>query len=332
MTDFVQYVVSELKSQRLSKQSALSLVRQFYLGANARAAMHPLLHTNASDLTQQRYSSTFSGDEFFLADHRVQTQDGTQRSVLPGVVYLEMARAAVEQALPSGAEPRGIELHDVVWSRPMFVQGPTEVSIRVHADARDEIRFEILSHTGEQDELVHAHGRVALTTQTTLAPLTIDALQEQMCGEVLDGATLYAVCEEMGLHYGPAHRAVQRLVRGEQQLLAQLQLPAQVTDASDEYLLHPSVMDAALQACLGLVVEGGKLERPWLPFALQSLRIFGRCTGSMWAWVRSSPDRAAGSRVRRFDIDLCDEQGRVSAQLRGFTTRELNDDSDEREA
>ena len=59
-------------------------------------AIHPLLQQNTSDLTEQRYSSTFTGGEFFLADHVVRGQ-----RVLPGVAYLEMARAAVAAAAGS---------------------------------------------------------------------------------------------------------------------------------------------------------------------------------------------------------------------------------------
>ncbi|MFX9127653.1 hypothetical protein ABTN71_19915, partial [Acinetobacter baumannii] len=62
--------------------------------AGATARLHPLLHRNTSDLAGQRFSSRFSGEEFFLKDHVV----GGQR-VLPGVAYLELARAAVEQSL-----------------------------------------------------------------------------------------------------------------------------------------------------------------------------------------------------------------------------------------
>src|SRR5262245_25555008 len=39
--------------------------------AVAGTFLHPMLHRNTSDLREQRYSSTFSGEEFFLADHRV---------------------------------------------------------------------------------------------------------------------------------------------------------------------------------------------------------------------------------------------------------------------
>jgi len=66
------------------------------------AKLHPLLHQNTSDLSEQRFSSTFAGDEFFLADHVIQG-----RRILPGVAHLEMARAAAELGLPLSVRPAG---------------------------------------------------------------------------------------------------------------------------------------------------------------------------------------------------------------------------------
>jgi len=103
MIDFIEYVVAELKSKRLSKTNAAELVRQFSRrssGLHASLIIHPLLHRNTSDLNEQRYSSTFTGEEFFLADHQMKADAEPSRKVLPGVAYLEMARAAVEQAWP----------------------------------------------------------------------------------------------------------------------------------------------------------------------------------------------------------------------------------------
>ncbi|HEX8619041.1 MAG TPA: hypothetical protein VF911_15765, partial [Thermoanaerobaculia bacterium] len=70
MIDFIEYVVAELKSKRLSKTDAVGLVRQFSVRPavpGAAAVIHPLLHRNTSDLDGQRYASTLTGDEFFLA-------------------------------------------------------------------------------------------------------------------------------------------------------------------------------------------------------------------------------------------------------------------------
>ena len=88
--------------------------------------LHPFLHFNTSDLSEQRFSSTFTGEEFFLLDHGMKRQ-----KVLPGVAYLEMARAAVEEA--SGSTEQGrirIQLKNVVWANPIAVDGPQEVTHR----------------------------------------------------------------------------------------------------------------------------------------------------------------------------------------------------------
>ncbi|MCP5053150.1 MAG: hypothetical protein GY940_38640, partial [bacterium] len=79
--------------------------------------LHPLLHENTSDLSQQCFSSTFTGKEFFLKDHQVKGQ-----KVLPGVAYLEMAREAVKRASREFSNGnRGIRLKNIVWARPIVV-------------------------------------------------------------------------------------------------------------------------------------------------------------------------------------------------------------------
>ena len=64
-----------------------------------RAAIHPLLQQNISDFTEQRFGSTFTGREFFLADHVVNGQ-----RVLPAVAYLEDGAGG---SSPSGGNCRG---------------------------------------------------------------------------------------------------------------------------------------------------------------------------------------------------------------------------------
>ncbi|HET8796364.1 MAG TPA: beta-ketoacyl synthase N-terminal-like domain-containing protein, partial [Thermoanaerobaculia bacterium] len=88
----------------------------------ATTALHPLLHSNVSDLNEQRYRSVFSGDEFFLADHRVESEGRTAK-VLPAAAYLEMVRAAIGQALPQVPAATAVELQDVVWAQPIAVDG-----------------------------------------------------------------------------------------------------------------------------------------------------------------------------------------------------------------
>ena len=87
-------------------------------GVEAVAVLHPLVQRNTSDLGEQRYSTRLTGEEFFLAGHEVAVNGSGKRKVLPVAAYLEMARAAIEQACGERPEGAVLELRDVVWAEP----------------------------------------------------------------------------------------------------------------------------------------------------------------------------------------------------------------------
>ncbi len=283
--------------------------------AHASSILHPLLHSNTSDLSRQSYSSTLTGEELFLADHQVQGQ-----KVLPAVAYLEMARAAVASALPEEWKTGALELSNIVWGQPLVVAGSKRTDIVLFPNGNGQIEYEISTWEGGQETL-HCQGLAAFSTQPGPAKLNLAQLEEQMNEPGLDIEELYAGFAKMGINLGAAHRAVGSILRGDGQLLAWLKLPAVVKD-TDDYVLHPSLMDGALQCSLGLI---GDLDHsaPLLPFALDSLRIAASCTEEMLAWVRYSSDRRFGGSETKLDIDICDQQGQVCVQMRGFMVRAL---------
>jgi hypothetical protein len=139
----------------------------------------------------------------------------------------------------------------------------------------------------------------------------------------LEAAEIYARFEKMGLRYGPAHQGVVAIDLGEKQTLAELRFPAAVEASRLEYVLHPGLMDSALQASVGLVVgEKHGLDKPRVPFVLDSLKIVSACTAEMFAWVRySNGTTPAGA--GNVDIDVCDPEGNVCIQMRGLAMRVL---------
>src|SRR6266545_1592443 len=325
MPDFIEYVVAELKSKRLSKADAASLIRQFSRRSSisAAAVIHPLLHRNTSDLSEQRYSSTFTGEEFFLADHQARVDGRADQKVLPGVAYLEMARAAIERALPSRPESTILELRNTVWAQPVVVDEKKQVSISLAANDQDQIDYEIYSQDSEQ-EIVHCRGRAVWSREPAPAALDLDQLKGQMGRGQLEPSSVYALCAGMGLIYGPSFQGITTIHRGNGQALAQLRLPSVVADTSGDYVLHPSLMDGALQAAVGLIGDASESSQLRLPFALESLRIISPCSQEMVAWVRYAPGSQAADGVAKLDIDLCDERGNICAQIRGVSWRALS--------
>ncbi|MBV9493611.1 MAG: SDR family NAD(P)-dependent oxidoreductase, partial [Acidobacteria bacterium] len=276
------------------------------------AVLHPLLHSNTSVLGAQRYRSVFQGNEFFLADHQVQTQ-----KVLPGAAYLEMARAAVQHALPEWPESAALELHDTGWAQPLVVTQSTQVNVAVTGDG-DRIGYEIRSGEGDA-EIVHCQGSAVFSSPAPLAVLDLAQITARMTRGALDVDILYAEAARLGLLYGPSFRAIAALHRGNGEVLAQLQLPAAA--AKNDFVLHPSLLDGALQSALGLMETATQLR---LPFALETLRIVSACKPEMRAWVRYAPGSQPTDDVVKLDVDLCDNHGNVCVQMHGVSSRALS--------
>ncbi|KAB8061475.1 SDR family NAD(P)-dependent oxidoreductase [Janthinobacterium sp. FT14W] len=324
MADFIKYIVSELKSKRLPKDSARALLEQFSRGAGAGRAgvLHPLLHANTSDLSEQSYASWFDGQEFFLSHHVARLDADAGRKVLPAVAYLEMAREAIRLALPPAAPGLALELKQTVWAQPIVVDRRSKISIALHANDSGDIEFEVFSEVDGQ-ERVHCQGSGAYFAAASLDRLPLAALEQQMQGHWLSGETLYAQLWQMGLEYGSSHQAVEGMARGDGQALARLCLPAELEADAPSYVLHPSLMDGALQACIGLMAPAeDTAAQLLLPYAVESVRIARSCTQRMLAWVRQAP--GSTDALRKLDIDLCDEQGQVCVQMRAFSARAVN--------
>jgi polyketide synthase-like dehydratase family protein len=140
----------------------------------------------------------------------------------------------------------------------------------------------------------------------------------------LDAADVYTIFARMGLHYGPAHQGITVIHIGEKQILAQLRLPEVVEADQHKYVLHPSLMDSALQASIGLLVDLNHVPtKPYVPFAVESLRVVSACAKEMVSCARYSKGGQPGDKTVKVDIDLCDERGNVCVQMRGFALRVL---------
>ena len=276
------------------------------------AVLHPLLHENTSDLSEQRYTSRFTGREFFLSDHRVRAVP-----VLPGVAYLEMARAAA--VLAAGGDGQTWSLSQVAWVRPLTVENPTDVHLRLSGDSDGELFYEASTLDDQGDRLVHGHGRLRRRPDTPGERLDLAALRAQCDGPVLDADACYERFTNVGIEYGPTLRVIEQLHGGSRQAMARLKLRPAAAGRCD-FVLHPSLLDAALQSTVGLFLNDVDLSSTALPFAVDEVDVLRATPLSGWALTRFAADDRPGA-VRRLDIDLCDDDGDVCVRLRGYSMR-----------
>lgn len=287
---------------------------KFTGGENAR--LHPLVHVNTSNFDGQCFHSTFTGKEFFLADHRVRGE-----RTLPGVAYLEMARVALEWSTPVDEQKGALELSHVVWLAPLVVgSSPAETHIDLFEES-GRIGFEVSA-----DSVTHATGKAAYVEAEQPSGFDLSALRDRMTQGRLDAEPCYAAFRTAGMEYGAAYQGLREVLLGHDEVLARIALPDAVRGSAGQYFLHPSLMDSALQTTLGLELSAKEDSPPRIPFALEQLTAFGSLPEEAWVWTRRSSGSIAGGEVSKFDLDILDGSGRVMLQMRGFSTRALSTD------
>ncbi|WP_186156868.1 SDR family NAD(P)-dependent oxidoreductase [Burkholderia gladioli] len=259
----------------------------------------------------------------YLADHRLD-----ERAILPGVVHFELAHAALA-ALP-GAAPSVLELRDLAWLQPLEVSAASTLTVRLLADEPAGTRHYEACSGAPGTASIHARATIPETAGAIAEPLDLAALRARfdLAGQASHAEACHRCFERMGFRYGPAHRGLVELAWGEDpaqpsELLARIELPACVAGSREQFRLPPALLDAAVQAGMALAIGRRALaDSPaCVPFSLDRLIAAGPCPARAWAWVR----RTAGTRasIASVDLDLCDEDGRVWASLRGLAFRPL---------
>ncbi len=311
MKKAIQYLLEGFKEKKIAKSEVVEFINYTQQKTSEPKNLHPLLGKNTSDFSTQQFSSSFTGQEFFLSDHKVHSE-----KILPGVAYLEMARAACEIASNEAV----IQLKNIVWASPIIVgKDGCEVKISLYPE-KDHIAFEVHSLNKEKDPVIHSQGNLIIrqTKENEIKNIDIATIQTR-CKKQMTAKECYAFLAENGLNYGPAFQGIKEMYVGAKEALAIIRLPEKVLDHKEPFKLHPSLMDAALQTTMTLnAVKKGETS---LPFALSGLNISQPLPDKVYAYTKYSEGVDPAGKLFKYDIDIVDETGAVCVSFKSFTTR-----------
>jgi len=156
--------------------------------------------------------------------------------------------------------------------------------------------------------VLHAEGRLAfgngwLDSREAEDGFDIEALKAR-CVSRETGAAYYERFKTRGIHYGPSFRTIQEIFVHPSFALSRLKIPDELKGQFAQFVLHPSIIDGALQTVAGLVAGAGTAT-PQLPFrSINSISVI-RCVRfamPMRNWLtRASKDKPT-SRSSTFDF------------------------------
>jgi acyl transferase domain-containing protein/NADPH:quinone reductase-like Zn-dependent oxidoreductase/acyl carrier protein/NADP-dependent 3-hydroxy acid dehydrogenase YdfG len=280
-------------------------------GKASTFALHPLVHRDTSSLSERRYSTRLTGEESILRNHVVK-----DRKVMPGVAQLEWARAAVSLAL--GGPRDTLQVEQVTWLRPLIVEAPIEIHIRLTPHEDERIEYAIYRNAEEAGEMevVFSQGYVR-TVMNHEAPYIDLQMLRARCTRHIAPLALYDRWQTLGMRYGPAFQVLQSLVIGDGIAIGQLQAACSADDRSG-YTWLPELLDGALHSSLGLFEGESRLV---LPFTVQTIRAWGALPDKLWSVVEEARD--SGGAMRKMDVSLVDDSGRLIVQLRGLASRSV---------
>ncbi|ERM17719.1 SDR family NAD(P)-dependent oxidoreductase [Brevibacillus laterosporus] len=295
--------------------------------------MYPVTHSDTSVGDCISFTASLGADDFFMRDHKV-----GKTMVVPGVVYVEMAREAIQRAMAMLAGTRlrsfsesQIRLQNVIWLQPGALTG-NELSLELRVLPKSDDRFEYtIMESGGNEEILYNQGVVRLVPRVTPEILDVEELARIYSERIISSQEFYRIYNDIGLIYGSSHQAVVelRVGQGEDYLpgvLVKLENPRSKEEHNDGFVLHPSIMDGALQATIALGLETSGVTRfdskARLPFSFDSLDICQPTPNRAYAWIRHSIGGSRNSSVQKLDISICDEQGNICVDIKGFSSRE----------
>ncbi|MGZ5558026.1 MAG: SDR family NAD(P)-dependent oxidoreductase [Methylobacter sp.] len=268
-------------------------------GHVANAVLHPLLDRIAPLLSLKQgltYEKTFAASDWLLHQHQV-----GGKGVLPGVVYLEMARAAFALSVD-----RPFELSRIVWSKPLTVERQTQVRIALEQQ-EGRYSFSVQSSDGG----IHGSGELAFAEPSVTAPMSdrIEALRLAGLYQ-LSGDTLYSQLQNIGVHHGSGFQCVQRIYLGDNEALAELAFNPGHRQCQ-AYAYSPALLDGCLQLGAAFILNraGGQAISSLLPHSLEKAEFLAPLSETGYVHLESVGPM-------RFHLSLLNEQGQVCVRLR----------------
>jgi acyl transferase domain-containing protein/aryl carrier-like protein len=293
---------------------------------------HPLLGTSLAEPQPSWEARLDLRLTPYLNDHRIRNA-----VILPATAYVEMALAAARAVF--GDTP--CRLEDVKLTNPCFLT--LDRPMRTHTvfhSGESMVRIHSRTINGEQDWIAHGSAivrpqpaagrsgepsdtsgpaRLAGPTESAASKFAPESIR-QRCKRPFLREECYAYFRKIGLDYGPMFQGIERGWQGEQESLTVVCLPDE-TPAAEDYQFHPALLDACFQSVIPASKDfDEEINGLCVPVEIDAVHFHRRARRRVWCHARL---RETTSRWWVADLDIYDENGQLSAEVRGLRSQRV---------
>jgi acyl transferase domain-containing protein/acyl carrier protein len=225
-------------------------------------------------------------------------------ATLPGTAYLELVRAAFAHHRGATA----VELRNVYFLTPLSLPGDREREVRTVLQGRGEgADFTVASRIGEDRWLEHARGEIGPLPAEPLPVHDVRALAAALGTDEREPDGPVSA-------FGPHWNNVRTVRFGAGAGLARLELPAPYAGETEDYALHPALLDMAT----GFMTLREGLPKA-LPFSYGRFVVREALPARIYSHIRIADQRPG---TLSFEVRLLDEHGRELASAEDYVLRE----------
>jgi iturin family lipopeptide synthetase A len=278
--------------------------------------IHPLLHRMlAGSLDLKIYATEFSVDnDWVLNEHRV-----LNYYIAPGTTYLEMARAASEAYY--GDNP--IELRDFLFINPLVVEPGEKKEVQTIVKKESEyldfiVASQFINNLGDEQWSIHAQGKIYQVKSGKPGWYDLAELKTKLDVE----RNQIDVNESIGntnFTFGPRWNNIIFGAGEKDQALVQIQLPEEFQDDLHEYLIHPALMDQAVD------LFSQNIEGMRLPLMYKKMTIYDRMPANFYCYMRRKDQGTGNMETILWDATLFDESGQVFIEIEDYSLKRVRD-------
>jgi len=279
---------------------------------------HPLLERRSVESDNETvFSSQFRVDSHWvLSEHRLQSGS----AVCPGTAYLEQAVGL----LTRGALDSPLQFEDVFFLAPMVIEEQVTREVRSRLNREEgSYRFSISSRDLGWTE--HATGLIRRVSEPAPLDKDMDAILRRCGRQTLRFDAEHRTHQETFFSFGPRWRNLNAIHLGQDEALAELELPKGHSSDVVNYLMHPALFDLATGSALYLVQNYNQTSSIYLPMSYRKLTIYRRFPEKIYSHILSRPENDTEREVVTFQITLYDADGKVLAEIEEFSMRRVDD-------
>ncbi|WP_304116541.1 type I polyketide synthase [Mycolicibacterium bacteremicum] len=273
---------------------------------SAQRRFHPWLSVPVpSPLSARQFPCDLAVERHpMLADHRVYGLE-----VFPATGFIDLVAAAAREVTGMAA----CTIRQVRLLRALVVSdGATEVQLVLHPESGGDasgprFRWEVLSRQSAESWLTHADGTVEARTALASNPVP-DNDADMSVAESMEPDRLYSLLRSRGLAYTGSFRGLTKIWRGEvgSGISSGSIQPPQDSDGGNGHIVHPAVLDAALQlvsvAMTTVSVLENSVQSAFIPVSFDAVHILAPLTGPADAAATVHRDR--GGMLSHADVEV----------------------------